>query len=129
MPRPRLVNHWHNVYFVANVAIWVALILLVAFLAPNLLRKGGVILGAASMVSVVSSAVLLKPRKRLAGIILQIVAWAGLIVTTLAVFSPPPRAILVLFLPAALLSLAVLLVLSLACISSERELDRALRRS
>lgn len=128
MARLKFTDHWHNVYFAVNVIIWVALILLIAFLAPNLLRKGGIILGIASMVSVVSSAVLLRPRRRLAGIIVQFVAWLGLIVAVVLFFSPPPMAVAVLVSPAALLSTGILLVLSFIGMRRERELDRALRR-
>ena len=121
-------NHWHNFYLVINVLIWAALIILLALLARPVFLSTGIVIGICSMLSVVSSAVLLRPGKRLAGGITQLVAWAGLILTTILFFPSTLELVLKLFLPAGLASLGFLALLGGLGLRLERQLTNAMKR-
>jgi hypothetical protein len=123
-------THWHNVYFIANAVIWTGLIILLAlvfgmvFYTRNLL----ILIGICAAISVVSSAVLLRPGHRLAGVVVQVIAWTALVILSGLVFSHTLTVVAVLFLPAGLLSLGLLAVLSVISRRAEKHLHSALKR-
>lgn len=80
------------------------------------------------MLSVVSSAVLVKPGKRLAGGIAQLIAWTALILATILLVPAALKFILVLFLPCALASLGALVLLGSLGIYFERQLADAMKK-
>jgi hypothetical protein len=121
-------KHWHNIYFIINTLIWVGLILLSAFLFTRVFLTTGILLGACAAVSVVSSAVLLRPGRRFAAGIVQIVAWGILILLALLLYQNTLLPVLILFLPGAFLSIGALILLAGLSLRSERELHRAMKR-
>lgn len=124
----RLANQWHNFYFGINAAVWAALIILIAFLAFPLLRSTAILIGICTALSVISSAVLFKPGRRLAGSVIQVVAWVTLIVVTLLIHDKALKAVLVLHLPAGGLSLLTLGILGGLSLRTEKALERAMKR-
>jgi len=128
MSRFTLKRHWHNVYFVANTVIWAVLILLLALLFAPVFRISVLLVGICTAVSVVSSAVLIHPGRRLAGVLVQLAAWLGLILIPLLWFSGVLVVVFAVFLPAAVLSLGILALLGGLGWRSERALHRAMRR-
>jgi|GEM_PF-1924694 len=121
-------NHWHNIYLGVNAFIWAALITSLFFLSRSTLNTTGWVLVPCSAVSITSSAVLLRPGRRLAGVIVQLVAWLGLVGLSLAFFFRVWPVILILFVPAAVLNLGILLVFSGITFRSEHHLNQAMRR-
>lgn len=123
-------THWHNIYFIVNAVIWGGLIILLAvvfgtvFYTINLL----ILIGICTAISVVSSAVLLRPGHRLVGVVVQVIAWSALVVLSGLMFPRILTVIAVLFLPAAVLSLALLAVLSVVSRRAEKHLHSALKR-
>lgn len=122
-------KHWHNLYFIINTLIWVGLILLSAFLFMRVFLTTGILLGACAAISVVSSAVLLRPGRRFAAGIVQIVAWVILILLALLLYQNTLMPVLILFLPGAVLSIGTLILLGTLSLRAERELHSAMRRS
>ncbi len=121
-------KHWHNIYFVTNTLIWVGLILLLAFLFTRVFLATSILLGACAAISVVSSAVLLKPGHRFAAGVVQIVAWGILILLALLLYQNTLMPVLILFLPGAFLSIGTLVLLASLSLRAERELHRAMRK-
>ncbi|MBD3286325.1 hypothetical protein GF359_07240 [candidate division WOR-3 bacterium] len=126
-------NHWHNLYLGVNALIWVALIIMLFFLSRSTLNTTlnttGWVLVPCSAVSITSSAVFLKPGRRMAGVILQLIAWLGLVGLSLAFFFKVWPVILILFVPAAVLSLGILMLFCGVTWRKERHLNHAMRRS
>lgn len=122
-------KHWHNIYFIINTLIWIGLILLSAFLFMRVFLTTGILLGACAAISVVSSAVLLRPGRRFAAGIVQIVAWVILILLALLLYQNTLMPVLILFLPGAVLSIGTLILLGTLSLRAERELHSAMRRS
>ena len=129
MKRLSAKKHWHNLYFLVNTLIWVGLILLSAFLFTQAFLTTGILLGACAAISVVSSAVLLRPGRRFAAGIVQIVAWVILILLALLLYQNTLMPVLILFLPGAVLSIGTLILLGALSLRAERELHSAMRRS
>lgn len=129
MKRLSAKKHWHNLYFIINTLIWVGLILLSAFLFMRVFLITGILLGACAAISVVSSAVLLRPGRRFAAGIVQIVAWVILILLALLLYQNTLMPVLILFLPGAVLSIGTLILLGILSLRAERELHSAMRRS
>jgi hypothetical protein len=128
MPKFDPKRHWHNLYFIINTLIWTGLILLLAFLFTKVFLRTGILLGACAAISVVSSAVLLRPGRRLLTGLVQIIAWGILILLTLLLYQNTLIPVLVLFLPAAFLSMGTLALLASLSLRSERELKSAVKR-
>jgi len=61
-----------------------------------------------------------KSGHRIGGAIAQIISWGGIILVNLFIFSPPPKALFIMHLPIALLSLMVLTAFSLLSFNYER---------
>ncbi len=128
MQRFSAKKHWHNIYFLINTLIWVGLILLLAFLFTRVFLTTGILLGACAAISVVSSAVLLKPGHRFAAGVVQIVAWGILILLALLLYQDTLLPVLILFLPGAFLSIGALILLAGLSLRTERELKSAMRK-
>lgn len=122
-------KHWHNIYFIINTLIWAGLILLSAFFFTRVFLTTGILLGACAAISVVSSAVLLRPGRRLVAGVVQIIAWGILILLALLLYQNTLLPVLILFLPGAVLSIGTLILLGTLSLRAERELHNATRRS
>lgn len=122
-------KHWHNIYFIINTLIWAGLILLSAFFFTRVFLTTGILLGACAAISVVSSAVLLRPGRRLVAGVVQIIAWGILILLALLLYQNTLLPVLILFLPGAVLSIGTLILLGTLSLRAERELHSATRRS
>jgi hypothetical protein len=129
MPRLDPKRHWHNLYFIINTLIWTGLILLSAFLFTKVFLRTGILLGACAAISVVSSAVLLRPGRRLLTGIVQTIAWGVLILLTLLLYENTLLQVLILFLPAAFLGIGILALLGGLSLRAERRLHSATRRN
>lgn len=121
-------KHWHNLYFIINTLIWTGLIVLLAFLFTKVFLRTGILLGACAAISVVSSAVLLRPGRRLLTGIVQIIAWGILILLVLLLYQNTLMPVLILFLPAAFLSIGTLALLGSLSLRVERELNSAAKQ-
>ncbi|MBN2378204.1 hypothetical protein JXM67_00160 [candidate division WOR-3 bacterium] len=125
-------GHWHNIYFVANALIWAGLITMIFLLFPQMrfaLRSSGWAIVVCSAVSITSSAVFLRPGRRIVGVVIQIVAWVSVTVLSFLLYNQALLMVLTLVLPAAVLSLGTLALLSSLTWRKEHHLRHAMRRS
>ncbi len=121
-------KQWHNLYFAVNTLIWTGLILLLALLFTRVFLSVSILLGACAAISVLSSAVLLKPGHRLVAGIVQGIAWGILITLSLVLYKGTVKPVILVFLPAAALSIGTLVFLGSFSLRTERNLRSAMKR-